>query len=194
MKGLLLFVVGAVCGLAVIALPRVVTHLHAAWRARHEAGTAPGGARAHSEEKFAFTARGPMERVVPLFGADKERVWAPGWNPQFIHPLPVRDDQGMVFTVSHGHRRSVWVNTEFDLKEGRVQYVYVIPDLLVTLIAIKLTPDGQQTRIEVAYDRTALSAEGDAHVQQFAEQDRKAGPEWEEQVNGYLQKAGVGRR
>jgi hypothetical protein len=78
------------------------------------------------------------------------------------------------------------VNTQFDLKNGRIQYVYVIPDALVTVITLQLKPDGDQTHVEVAYDRTALSAEADSHVHHMAEGDRNSGPEWEKQVNDYL--------
>ena len=92
----------------------------------------------------------------------------------------------MVFTVAHQHFRAVWVNTAFDLKNGRIQYVYTIPDALVTVITLNLTPQGQQTRVEVEYDRTALSAEADGHVRHMAEGDRKSGPEWEQQVNQFL--------
>jgi hypothetical protein len=127
-----------------------------------------------------------MSEVAPLFGAEKERVWAPGWDPQFIHPVPTADREGMVFTVKHDHLKAAWVNTAFDLRAGRMQYVYVIPDALVTVITIQLTPQGNQTRVDVAYDRTALSAEADAHVRHMAEGDRSSGPDWEKQINGYL--------
>ncbi|MGA8028433.1 MAG: hypothetical protein WB992_14915, partial [Bryobacteraceae bacterium] len=133
----------------------------------------------------------PIEQVAPLFGADKERVWSPGWNPQFIHPAPPADMRGMVFTVKHGDFQSIWVNTDFDLRNGRVEYVYVIPGALVTVITLRLTSEGNQTRIEVQYDRTALSAEGDAHVLHLAKQDHDAGPAWEKQVNTYLEKRNV---
>jgi hypothetical protein len=94
----------------------------------------------------------------------------------------------MVFVAAHSHRKSVWVNTEFDAKKGRIRYVYVIPDMLVTLITLQLTPEGDKTRVEVEYDRTALSAEADAHVRHMAEGDCASGPEWEKQVNGYLKR------
>ena len=129
-----------------------------------------------------------MEQVAPLFGADKERVWSPQWDPQFLYPLPVADAQGMVFTVAHHHLHAVWVNTELNLKDGRVQYVYVIPDVLVTVITLNLKPDGNQTLVEVHYHRTALSPEADAHVQEMAKQDHDAGPEWQTQINQYLEK------
>jgi hypothetical protein len=188
MKGSWLFVMGAACGVAVMLLPKAAMHLHAATHAFQGNVTSTAASRAHTEEKFVFTAQAPMEQVAPLFGADKERVWSPGWDPQFIYPVPASDSRGMVFSVAHHHLRSIWVNTELDLKEGRVQYVYVIPDALVTVITLKLTPKGNQTAVEVDYDRTALTPEADAHVHEMATQDRVSGPEWEQQINEYLKK------
>jgi hypothetical protein len=173
-----------------MALPGVAAHLQAARRRASGTPQGPGVVRAHTEEKFAVIARAPMPQVVPLFGADKERVWAPGWDPHFVHPVPASDEEGMVFTAAHSHLRSVWVNTEFDPKAGRIQYVYVIPDAMVTRITLRLMPEGNQTRVQVAYDRTALSEEGDAHVRHMSERDRGSGPDWEKQVNEYLQKGG----
>ena len=115
-------------------------------------------------------------------------MWSPDWNPQFLYPLPAADARGMVFTVTHGHQKSVWVNTQLDWKNGRVQYVYVIPDVLATLITLELTAEGDKTRVDVEYERTALSADADEHVRKMAEKDRAAGPEWEKQVNGWLQR------
>jgi hypothetical protein len=187
-RGSWLFVIGAICGVAAaMVFPLAAAHLHAALHGWHGAPSEPGGARVHTEEQFAFTANAPMDRVAPLFGAEKERVWAADWNPQFVYPLPATDKEGMVFTVAHGsHLRAAWVNTMFDLQNGRIQYVYVIPDAMVTIIHLKLAPAGQQTKVEVEYDRTALSAEADVHVRHMAEGDRRSGPEWEKQVNGWL--------
>jgi hypothetical protein len=192
MTNSLRFLLGLACGVGIALLPKATAHLHAAARAFHGNQAAPGSARAHTEEKFAFTANAPMDQVAPLFGADKERVWAPHWEPQFVHPLPAADREGMVFTVAHDHLRAAWVNTAFDLdfehKTGRVQYVYMIPDLLVTVITLNLKPEANQTHVEVEYDRTALSSEADDHVRHMAKQDRESGPEWEKQINTYLGK------
>jgi hypothetical protein len=193
MKIWTIFLVGALCGVVAAAVaPKVAMHLHGAVHGGlGQVGTSADGAgmRVHSKETFAFTANGLMEEVAPLFGADKERVWAPEWNPQFVYPTPVKDAEGMVFNVAHGHRRAVWVCTEYDLEKGRVQYVYVIPEALLTVITLRMKPEGKQTAVEVTYERTALSAEADEHVRHMAEGDRGSGPEWEKQVNAYLQKA-----
>ena len=143
--------------------------------------------RTHTKETFTFTARGTMSEVAPLFGADKERLWAPGWNPEFMYPVPSADEPGMVFAVEKSRQeRSVWVNTEFDVANGRMQYAYMIPDLLVTVITLHLSPQGSNTRVDVTYERTALTSHTDARVQQMAIADRAAGLEWEAQINACL--------
>ena len=189
MKGGWMFATGILCGvIAAVLAPKVAMHLHAALHGRQSGSGMSGTMRVHSKETFAFTANGTMEEVAPLFGADKERVWAPEWYPQFVYPVPVKDAEGMVFNVAHGHRRAVWVCTEYDLEKGRVQYVYVIPEALLTVITLRMKPEGKQTGVEVTYERTALSAEADEHVRHMAEGDRGSGPEWEKQVNGYLER------
>jgi hypothetical protein len=145
---------------------------------------------AHERSTFEFVAHGPYAQVFPLFGAEKERVWAgKEWDPTFVYPKPANDIEGAVFTVKHGHTTTVpWVNTAFDVKSGHVQYVYVIPDTLTTLIDIHLVPqDAQNTKIDVMYERTALTAGGDERVHRMAEHDRRSGPEWSQQINNYLQ-------
>ncbi len=41
---------------------------------------------AHTDRTFEFIAFAPMPRVAPLFGAERERDWAPDWNPVFLWP------------------------------------------------------------------------------------------------------------
>ena len=148
---------------------------------------APGSA--HERSQFEFVAHAPYAQVFPLFGAEKERVWAgTDWDPTFVYPKPANDVEGAVFTVRHGHATDVpWVNTAFDPQSGHVQYVYVIPETLTALIDIHIAPqDAQNTKVNVVYERTALRAGGDGRVRRMAEQDRRSGPEWAEQINRYL--------
>ena len=145
-----------------------------------------GGERAHSERTFEFLAEGPMSEVAPLFGAHKERAWAPDWDPCFIWPARAEDRPGMVFTVSGPHGTAVWVNTRFELQDGHVQYAYVLESAMSTLITLRITPRGERTHVAVSYRRTALKPHADAWVAHMAEQDAKAGDEWAAQINAYL--------
>lgn len=150
------------------------------------ASARPAHERAHSERSFEFLAEAPLSEVAPLFGAHKERVWAPQWDPRFIWPTPAEDRAGMVFTVSGSHGTAIWINTCFDLQNGRVQYAYVLENAMTTLITLSLTPRGKHTHVAVSYERTALQSRADAWVAHLADQDARAGVEWSAQINAYL--------
>jgi hypothetical protein len=140
----------------------------------------------HRHEQFEFVADAPIEVVWPLFGADKERAWAPGWDPVFVWPAQAADQQGMVFKIAHGDRAAIWVNTCLDSAAHRVQYVYVLPDIVATVITLRLVPRGESTHVAVTYERTALSESANELVSEMAAHDRASGPEWGAQINTHL--------
>lgn len=77
----------------------------------------------HTVRTLEFIAFAPMPRVAPLSGAAREQDWEPVWKPVFVWPDTPSDKARMVFTVSHGHKNSVWVNAQYDLAGGHLQYV-----------------------------------------------------------------------
>jgi hypothetical protein len=143
---------------------------------------------AHVSNSFQFVVHGPLSRVAPLFGPEAERSWAgKHWNPEFVYPQEAKDVQGAVFTVQHGSHKGVWVNTVFDLAGGRMQYVYFIPDVLVSTVDVKLTPlDSSSTTVDVTYVRTALVAEANDDVRSLGDRDRASGPEWQDAIEAYF--------
>jgi hypothetical protein len=145
-----------------------------------------GPERARSERSFEFLAEAPLAEVAPLFGAHRERAWAPDWDPRCIWPAGAEDRTGMVFTVSGAHGTAIWINTCLDLQNGRVQYASVLENLMTTLITLQLTPQGGATHVAVCYERTALKPDADARVARMADQDARAGDEWSAQINAYL--------
>jgi hypothetical protein len=140
----------------------------------------------HTREQFSLIANAPFEIAWPLFGAHRERAWAADWEPVFLWPQESSDQEGMVFLVRQGEKNAVWVNTAFDRIARRIQYVYVIPDVVVTVITLELTPDTHSTAIDVVYERTALAAAANETVKDLAMRDRMAGGKWRHQINTYL--------
>ena len=172
MKIPLLLVTGGALGAAALHLPP------------HRRSTDPA---LHVRTTFGFVVHASYAVTFPLFGADKEREWSPGWAPAFVHPAPARDTAGMVFTVAHGGTHSVWVNTAFDAATGHVQYVYVVPNALATVIDIQVRAlDSAGTSVTVTYERTALVPEVNEHVRALAAHDGAGGPEWEAAIRSYL--------
>jgi hypothetical protein len=140
----------------------------------------------HTREQFSFTANAPFDVAWPLFGADKERAWAPDWEPAFLWPEKPFDQEGMVFNVRHEERTAIWVNTAFDRAAGRIQYVYVIAEVVATVITLELMPARDSTTVDVVYERTSLAGAANDIVRGMAARDRVAGKEWNQQINSHL--------
>jgi hypothetical protein len=145
---------------------------------------------AHVRSSFTFQLSAPRERAGPLFGPEGERCWAgQHWNPEFLYPQPAEDIEGAVFTVQHGSRKSVWVNTIFDLPAGRMQYVSFVPEALVSTVDVRLTTlNATTTAVEVTYTRTALSSGVNDEVQALATSDSTSGPHWQQAIQSCLEK------
>lgn len=143
---------------------------------------------AHVSSTFSLTVNAPMPETAPLFGPEGERAWAgEDWDPKFLFPAPGGDVEGAVFTVKHGEHTAVWVNTIFDPAAGRMQYVYVLGNLMATTVDVRLhSLDAQHTKVSVTYTRTALTPEANDHVAAMSRHDAKQGPEWERSINAYL--------
>ena len=146
---------------------------------------------AHVSNTFHLVVRAPLNRAATFFGPEGERCWAgPHWNPEFVYPQPGTDVQDAVFTVRHGPRRAVWVNTVFDTSGGRMQYVSFLPDTMVFTVDVRLTAvDPAHTGVEVTYTRTALDATVNDEVEAMGMRDRESGPEWQEAIEKCLLEA-----
>jgi hypothetical protein len=142
----------------------------------------------HVSTSFDLLVHASYAKTAPLFGPEGERPWAgKHWNPEFLHPQPAADVEGAVFTIQHGPMKAIWVNTFFNVDARHFQYVYFLPDLLVTVIDVRFNPiSADTTAVNVVYTRTALTAEGNQHVTAMSEGDKAAGPEWQKAIDDYL--------
>jgi hypothetical protein len=162
----------------------------------HRRELASRGPVAHVRNEFEFTVHAPYRIAAPLFGPERERGWADGhWDPQFLYPQPAQDRQGAVFTIRHGHRQAYWINTSFDMDARHFQYVYVVPEAMAVLIDVHFSePDAANTKVNVAYERTALDPAANEHVKEMGDADRESGKEWGTAINDYLAKQKAGER
>ena len=142
----------------------------------------------HLIASFNLSVHASYAVVAPLFGPEGERAWAgKHWNPQFVHPQPAADVEGAVFTIQHGPMKAVWVNTLFDVESRHFQYVYFLPDLMVTVIDVSFKPLGpDSTAVNVVYTRTALTPQGNEHVTTMQQHDQSAKMEWQQALDEYL--------
>jgi hypothetical protein len=158
------------------------------------AGAARPAALEQRTQSFTIMLKGAVADVTPFFGPVREAEWAPTWTPRFIHPAEGAQREGVVFTTTSADgKERLWLLTTYDVKEGRVEYVFVVPGFTANEVKIQVLPDGErQCKATITYRHSALSPEGNKEVAKldvhWAEQQRV---HWETAINQALAKGGA---
>jgi hypothetical protein len=109
----------------------------------------------------------PRAETLPLFTAEGERRWAGDtWDPSY--PAPGRTEgPGAVFVTAHGPE-TTWIMV--DQHDAGVRYARVAPGVAAGTVAVDvIEAAGDHTRVRVTYDLTALSDDGRAWLEAFAD-------------------------
>ena len=115
-----------------------------------------------------FRLDAPLERVFPLFTAEGERSWAPGWEP---NSLSGAVERGSTFvTRAQGGIETTWIVADYRPAEGRVSYARLAQGSNIGLVDVICTAaEGRGTVVSVRYTLTGLSDSGRAFVREFLE-------------------------
>jgi hypothetical protein len=124
-----------------------------------------GFAGEHAVRSHAFTVKLPIARAFPLFEPEGERAWAPGWDPQYVHPASGNPETGMVFTTAAGGEQTLWMILRHEPRSGIVEYLRVTPASRLAHVLVECLAVGDnETRVTVTYAYTGLSESGNAYV------------------------------
>lgn len=109
----------------------------------------------------------PPAEAIELFTPSGERRWAYGWDPSFPAPAADETEPGTVFET-RGHGPVTWV--VIGRESGRsIKYAVVAPGFRAGTIEVACAGDGSGATIAtVTYDMTALSADGELWLAEFA--------------------------
>jgi hypothetical protein len=112
-----------------------------------------------------FHLEAPLARVFPLFTADGERAWAPGWEPRILSGA---EERGSAFiTTAHNGAMVTWIVTDYRPAQGRVSYARLVHDSNIGLVDVSCTEAHGGTDVSVRYTLTAVSEAGKSFVAQF---------------------------
>jgi hypothetical protein len=130
------------------------------------------------------TVRVPLsaEHAFPLFTPEGERRWVEGWSPSYPQGAHPALSEGLVFEVEKDDGVSTWVVAHLDRSAYRASYVYVLPGRRATLIDISVRDQGSASSVDVRYDMTSLSPDGDRLVHRFAAEYEAFLAEWESAI------------
>jgi hypothetical protein len=110
----------------------------------------------------------PADEAMPLFTARGERRWVEGWDPEFPAGEPTEEDEGTVWITTAGDRTTCWVVAAKDAE--RVRYARTTPGFAAGTVEVRRRggSDARETELDITYDLTALTGEGEAELDDFA--------------------------
>jgi len=113
-----------------------------------------------------FQLNASCARVFPMFTAEGERDWAPGWNPEILSGEVGR---GSAFrTLGHQDgRETVWIVTDYQPDQYRVAYARIAQNSNIGLVDVSCRGAPGGAHVSVRYTLTGLNQEGDDFVRGF---------------------------
>jgi hypothetical protein len=138
----------------------------------------------------------PAAELFPLFSAEGEFAWVPGWTYRNVMGTTELAEDYVFVTRSHDHARSdgdagadaIWIVKRFEPENWRVELYRVECGDKVGLVIVRLQPRGlEATTVEVTYEYIGLSKTGDAFIEGFtAEAYRDFIGEWKTLLEDYF--------
>ena len=118
-----------------------------------------------------FQLRQPVDVLFPLFSAEGERLWAPGWDYENVMDGSIELHEDYIFlTENHDHAsgKAVWLIKRYAHEIHYIEFYKVEPDDKVATISVKCTEleDGY-TEVTVSYVYTAISPKGEEFLKSF---------------------------
>jgi hypothetical protein len=139
-----------------------------------------------------FRLEAPLQHVMPLFTAEGERGWAPGWEPVILSGAAER---GSAFTTrAHTGVETTWIVIDYRPTEGRVSYARLAQGSNIGLVDVTCAAaEGGRTVVTVRYTLTGVSEQGRAFVREFLEPERYARmiEEWRVATSAALAKSAL---
>ncbi len=141
----------------------------------------------HSET---FRINQRIKTVFPLFSAEGERLWVPGWD--YVNVMGSSDlhEDYIFVTKSHDHATTdaIWIVKRYDPEHYLVQFYRIEPEDKVGIISVRcIQIDEDLTEVEVTYQYVGLGRKGNEFIEGFTlEQYREFIGEWKRLLVSYF--------
>ena len=144
---------------------------------------------AHTET---FEINQPIERLFPLFSAEGETFWVPGWEYDNVMGTTEMHEDYVFVTRAHDHSatEAVWIVKRHQPEAHRVEFYKVETGDKVGVVSVRCSEiAATATRVEVTYEYVSLSAAGDEYIRGFtAEAYRAFISEWKMLLDDYFER------
>ena len=127
----------------------------------------------HSEK---FRIDQPIETLFPLFSAEGEKLWVPGWDYMNIMGSTDLHEDYIFLTKNHDHASTdaIWLIKRYEPENYFIQLYKIEPEDKVGVVSVRcIQKDKNLTEVEVTYQYTALSKMGNEFIESFTKSHYK---------------------
>lgn len=123
---------------------------------------------AHVEHTGELVLPLPLHEAFPYFTPEGERLYVPGWDPEYLYPAGSSDTAGTVFRTRAEGEETLWIVLEHDPAAGVAAYGRLTPGSRLGTVRVQCVAEGdRQTRVTVSYALTASSPHGNEALEGF---------------------------
>lgn len=132
----------------------------------------------------------PVDVLFPLFSAEGEKLWVPGWDYRNIMDSYELHEDYVFITANHDYAEgdAIWLVKCYEPDNHYVQFYKVEPGDKVGIISVQCDAvTGSQTDVHVTYEYIALSEHGSKFVAEFTQEKYRAFiGEWQHLLENYF--------
>ena len=151
---------------------------------------------ARVKQQAGFQIGQPAEVLFPLFSAEGEKLWVPGWDYENIMGSTELYEDYVFLTASHRHHehgdhadvKTIWLVKRYQPADYYVQFYRVEPGDKVGIVSVQCKPLSKtKTELEVAYEYIGLSAKGNEFIAGYtAEAHEQFIAQWAKLLDHYF--------
>ncbi len=114
----------------------------------------------------------PATVLFPLFSAEGEKSWVPGWDYKNLMGSTDLHEDYIFITANHDHAASdaIWLVKRYQPEIYRIEFYKVEPGEKVGIVKVKCAEVSEyRTEVEVSYEYIALSEKGENFIETFTD-------------------------
>ena len=133
----------------------------------------------------------PADIPFPLFSAEGEKLWIPGWDYENVMGANDFHEDYIFLTENHDHaaNKAIWLVKRYKPSEYLVEFYKVEPDEKVGVITVKCRALSEtKTKVSVTYEYIAISEQGNAFISSFTSLEYNDFiAEWQQLLEAYFE-------
>ena len=132
-----------------------------------------------------------IDVLFPLFSAEGEKLWVPGWNYENITKGTELHEDYVFMTKTHDHASTdaIWIVKKY-VPENHIVQFYKVEEEKIGIIEVKCTLLNEAaTKVQVTYEYIGLSEKGNQFIKDFTSAEyKKFISGWEKLLISYFEK------